>query len=102
MPKVTTINTIAVKPGHVDEFIALQSDFASAMASSHKGVIGGRLYRSADGSKVVLISQFESIEAQSTLMRSAEFQAHLAKLRTLVESSSPLGYEEAYTYGDFG
>jgi hypothetical protein len=51
---------------------------------------------------VVLVSQFEPIEAQTDIMRSAEFSAHLAKLRQLVEASSPAAYEEAYACGKFG
>jgi heme-degrading monooxygenase HmoA len=101
MAKVTTINTLVVKPGQIDAYIGMQSEFAAAMASGPTGLMGGRLYKGVDGSTVVLVSQFESIEAQSALMRSAEFSAHLAKLRELVESSSPAVYEEAYTYGKF-
>jgi len=101
MALVTLINTMAVKPDRMEEFIATQEAFATATCERHQGPRGGRMYRNRDGSTVVLISQFESIEDQMATLRSPEFQAHLAKLREMVDSSSPAPYEEAYTYGTF-
>ena len=101
MTKVTTINMLLVKPDQLDAFITRQRQFASAMADRQSGLIGGRMYRSLEGSQTVLISQFESLEAQGVIMRSAEFAEHLATLQEMVESSSPNLYGEAYTYGGF-
>jgi heme-degrading monooxygenase HmoA len=99
MTKVTAINTLAVKPGQIDEFISLQREFA--MSRSLPGLTGGRMYRNQEGTKVVLVSQFESAAAQAAIVGGAELQAHIGKLRKMVESSSPEIYEEAYTYGAF-
>ena len=101
MTTINLINTLVVKPGRMDEFIALQRDFATAMSGREKGPLGGRMYRNHDGSKAMLISQFRSSEDQAATTKSAEFQAHLAKLREMVDASSPEFYEEAYTYGTF-
>lgn len=101
MTTITVINPLAVKPGRIDEFIASQRAFANAMCSRHVGLLGGRMYRNEDGSKTVLISLFESRESQSVLMRSAEFQAYLARMREMVDSSAPEPFQEAYTYGAF-
>jgi quinol monooxygenase YgiN len=101
MNRVILINTLSVKPGRIDEFVATQQEFASAMRGRPNGLLGGRLYRSNDGNKAVLISQFESPEAQKAVLQSPEFQAHIARLREMVESASPSEYVEAYTYGDF-
>jgi quinol monooxygenase YgiN len=96
---VTMINTLRVKPGQIDAFISLQRAFVDAGCPA--GLIGGRMYRDLKGSKTVLVSQFESAAAQAAIMQSAEFQAHIARLRDMVDSSSPDLYTEAYTYGGF-
>ncbi|WP_234680661.1 antibiotic biosynthesis monooxygenase family protein [Bradyrhizobium monzae] len=101
MKAMTTINTLLVKPGRIEEFVAAQRSFAEAMANRPNGLIGGRMYRSIDGSKAVLISQFQSTDEQAAVFQSPEFAAHLAKLRDMVEASSPDAYQEAYTYGAF-
>lgn len=98
---ITLINTLLVRPGQMDEFIRLQRNFASANTERMSGLLGGRMYRSLKGSQAVLISQFESAEAQAAVFGSNEFQVHLAKMREMVESSSPDSYIEAYTYGQF-
>jgi heme-degrading monooxygenase HmoA len=99
MAIVTVINALGVKPERMDEFISSQKEFATSCRLT--GLIGGRMYRNREGTKAVLVSQFESVEAQEAIMGSAELRAHLAKLREMVESSSPDFYEEAYTYGAF-
>lgn len=101
MTMVTIINVLAVKPGRMDEFIALQRTFAVDRAGGRSGLVGGRMYRNKEDSQAVLISQFESAEAQSAILGSDAFKAHVAKLRDVVESSSPNLYEAAYTYGAF-
>jgi quinol monooxygenase YgiN len=99
MTKVTAINTLAIKLGRMEEFISMQRDFATTRCPP--GLVGGRMYRNREGTQAVLVSQFESAAAQATIMGSPELQAHLAKLRQMVESSSPDIYEVAYTYGEF-
>jgi heme-degrading monooxygenase HmoA len=101
MAMITLINTLLVKPEQMDEFIRLQKNFALAGTARMSGLLGGRMYRSLKGSRAVLISQFESAEAQAAVFGATEFQAHLAKMREMVESSSPESYAEAYTYGQF-
>jgi hypothetical protein len=85
----------------IDEFIDAQRNFATAIAAAPTGPIGGRMYRSLAGLKTVLVSQFESLGAQSATMQSAEFTTHLEKMRAMVQSASPDLYEEAYTFGQF-
>jgi len=101
MTIVTLINTLAVKPGRIDEFISVQEQFATAMSDHQPGLVGGRMYRNLEGSRAVLVSQFESTEAQLATTGNAEFKAHLAKIREMVDSSNPDSYEVAYTYGTF-
>jgi hypothetical protein len=98
MKPVTVINRIHVKPGKMDEFIETQRKFAAMLPS--EWLIGGRMYRSIDGLSAVLVSTFRSKEDQDKVFGRADFKEHLQRLQPLVESSSPMLYEEAYTTGD--
>ena len=99
MKPVTVINRISVKPGRMDEFIEAQQKFSPGLLS--RGLVGGRMYRSVDGQSAVLVSTFESKEAQEQILQSSGFKEHLKRLQTLVESSNPTVFEEAYSTGAF-
>ena len=99
MKPVVVINHLALKPGRMDAFVEAQRAFAASLPPC--GLVGGRMYKSADGLSAVLVSVFESKEAQEGVLERADFKAHLARLRPLVESSSPVLFEEAYTTGRF-
>jgi len=99
MTPVTVINRINVKPGMMDELISAQRQFAATLPSSL--LVGGRMYRSSDGQSAVLVSTFPSKDAQAEMFARGDFKQHLQRLQPLVESSSPVVYEEAYTTGDF-
>lgn len=101
MKPVTVINRLVIKPGKIDEFVETQRAFANALSDKPCGLLGGRMYRSVDGTSAVLVSQFASAAAQEEIRQSDAFKQHVAKLQSLIESSSPSPYEEAYTTGDF-
>ena len=100
MKAVTVINFFSIRPGKIDEFIELQRNFAGG-STRPNGLLGGRMYRSMDEKSAVLVSQFESKDAQQKILQSDAFKQHISSLRALVESSSPSLYEEAYTTGNF-
>jgi quinol monooxygenase YgiN len=99
MKPVVVINRLMVKPGKMDEFIEAQRRYAAALPPS--GLIGGRMYRSIDGQCATLVSVFESTRAVEEVREREDFKAHIQRLQPLLESSSPILYEEAYTTGDF-
>lgn len=99
MKPVTVINHLSIKPGKMDEFIEAQRRFAAALPPC--GLVGGRMYRSVDGQSAVLVSTFQSKDAQEKILQRADFKEHLRNPQPFVESSSPTSYEEAYTAGDF-
>ncbi len=101
MKPLTVINRLAIKPGKMDEFIDAQRRFAAALAETPCGLLGGRMYRSADGTSAVLVSQFASQGAFDEIRGREAFKEHLRRLEPLIESSSPALYEEAYTTGGF-
>ena len=99
MKPVTVINRLAINPGKMEEFIDTPPKYAAVLPP--RGLIGGRMYRSADGQSAVLVSTFESKSAQEAILQRPDFKEHLKRLQPLVESSNPNLYEEAYTTGDF-
>jgi quinol monooxygenase YgiN len=100
MNPITLINHFRIKPGRLDEFVETQRRFATRLTDGPStGLIGGRLYRGADDHSALLVSQFESMEALESLRQNEEFKQHLKILEPLVESASPLRYEEAYSTG---
>jgi len=99
MKTVTVINRLSIKPGKMDEFIDAQQKFAAALPPC--GLVGGRMYRSLDGQSAVLVSTFESKDAQEQILQRPDFKEHLKRLQPLVESSNPALFEEAYTTGAF-
>ena len=101
MQSVIVINRLVIKPGKMDEFIDAQQGFAAALMGTPNGLIGGRMYRSLDGKSAVLVSEFESTQAQEQIRQQDTFKAHLKRLALLVESSSPAVYEVAYSTGNF-
>lgn len=101
MKPVTVINPFIIKPGRMEEFIEAQRNFATRLKKTPCGLIGGRLYRGTDGKSAVLVSQFESEQAQEEIRQSEDFKQHISQLREMIESVSPALYEEAYTTGDF-
>jgi quinol monooxygenase YgiN len=101
MSPVTIVNFFEIEPDKLDAFITLQQAYAASLCDKPTGLIGGRLYRGRDGRSAVLISQFDSQEAQTRIRESDAFQQHIAKLRALIVSTSPKLYDEAYTAGGF-
>ena len=101
MPPVTIINTFSIKPGKIEDFVTAQQSFAVEVRKNPCGLVGGRLYRSADGASAVLISQFESQAAFEGIRQREDFKQHLQRLAAIVNSASPAAFEEAYTTGNF-
>ncbi len=100
MKPVTQINFLSIKPEKIDEFFETDRSYI-ASATLPKGLIGSRLYRSLDGRSAVRVSHYESVEAHKEIHQSEALRQQIARLRPLVESSSPALCEEVYTTGDF-
>jgi len=101
MKPVTTINTLAVKPGKIEEFVRIHEKFSHSFSNRCEGLIGGRLYRGKDGKTVTLISEFESEQAQQRIRNHPEVLENIRQLAVLTESSSPSLNETAHSYGSF-
>ena len=101
MKPTTVINRLVIKPGKIDEFIEVQRNYAASLMKTPAGLIASRLYRGIDGKTVVIVSQFESLEAFEKIRQQDSFTQNVSRLQALVESSSPGAYEEAFTTGGF-
>ena len=99
MKPITQINVIAIKPGKTNEFIEAQRNYIASVALP-PGLIGFRMYKSMDGTSVVLVSQYESAKALEEVQQRAVLQQHIEKIRPLVESSGPILCEEFYAAGN--
>jgi heme-degrading monooxygenase HmoA len=95
-----SINVFTPKAGKLDEFLNIQVDGLPILRKGFPASRGGRLYRSEDGSKAVLLSVFDSAEAAHQFSTSDAFVAHRAKLSPLLERSEPTRYELVYEAGD--
>jgi|SRR5579862_4850534 len=100
MTSVTQILFISIKPGKLEEFLEADRKFI-ASATLPKGLLGSRLYRSADGKSAVRVVQYESVEAHQEYQRDPALQQQVALLRDFVESATASPYEEVRTTGDF-
>jgi hypothetical protein len=99
MKPVTIINRLTGKPGKMDAFIDAQRKFAADLPAG--SLLGGRMYRGVDGQTAVLVSTFPSKTMQEQMLQSPAFREHVQHLQSMIDGSSPLVYEEAYTTGDF-
>jgi hypothetical protein len=99
MKPVTVINRLTVKPGKMDEFIDAQRKFAAGLPPG--SLVGGRMYRAVDGQTAVLVSTFPSKSMQEDMLKSPAFREHVQHLQSMIDGSTPVVYEEAYTTGDF-
>jgi quinol monooxygenase YgiN len=100
MAPVTQILFLSVKPGKIEEFLEADRKFI-ASATLPKGLVGSRLYRSADGKSAVRVVQYESVEAHQAYQQHEALQQQVALLRDFVESATANLYEEVRTTGDF-
>src|SRR5262245_24807311 len=99
MTALISISVITPRPGRFDEFMDLQLAQLSRLRGKVPGVSGSRLFRSLDGRSVVMVSMFESAEAQKRFVDSPDLKDHLDNVRPLVEPGAPMLCETAYEFG---
>jgi quinol monooxygenase YgiN len=99
MKPVTVINVLTIKDGKMDEFLEIHESFSSGFGRTCAGLTGGRMYRSLDGRTAILISEFESVEAQEKVRNLPEVKENVRQLQPLVEEPKLNIFETAYAYG---
>lgn len=93
---VTVINVFFPKPERFEEFVRTQQGALPGFRGKVAGLRGGHFYRSRDGKSAVLVSVFESEQAQQAFMRSDLFHAHRDRLAPLLERVEPALYDLVY------
>jgi heme-degrading monooxygenase HmoA len=100
MKPVIQINFLSIKPGKMEEFIESQKSYAATAKSLSMGVLGSRMYRSQDGSAVVRVTKYESIEAHKNVHQDDALKQHMKSMMPLVESTNSAVYEEVLAVGE--
>ncbi|HYO83052.1 MAG TPA: antibiotic biosynthesis monooxygenase family protein [Bryobacteraceae bacterium] len=94
---IIVINTFTLRDGMQDEFVRMQAEFGSRrLAGAVPGFRASRMYRSVDGSRATLISEFDSVESHKALLASPHFEEHREKLRPYIVRAEPAYYQLAY------
>lgn len=88
---VVFINIFTVKPGRMEEFVALQKANLENSRGKVPGWRGSRLHRSLDGNRAIMVSTFDSIADHQRVHTTERFAEHVAKIRELIDGAEP-GY----------
>lgn len=88
-PPVVLINVFTVKPGRLDEFIAVQTAALERFRGQVPGWLGSRLHRALEGDMAVMMSTFDSVDSHRRWHETPDFAAHLSRVRDLVERAEP-------------
>lgn len=99
---VVWINVFTVKPGKLDEFVAIQTEELRTFARTGRvpGWLGSRLHRSVDGNKATMITVYESIEAHKSWLEKADFSDHVSKIGHLIENAEGEYYTVVENFGE--
>jgi quinol monooxygenase YgiN len=93
------ISLIRIKPGHFEEFMALQVAHLERIRGTVPGVRGGRMFKSTEKNTIVLVSAFETAADAERFRSDPRFQEHVARTGALIESNEALPVELAYAVG---
>jgi NAD(P)H-dependent FMN reductase/heme-degrading monooxygenase HmoA len=83
----TMINTFTPKDGETDKLLKLQLEEVEKLreTAAETGWLGNEVYRSKDGTRMVIVTRFQSEDAKEKWAASSEFAAHLERIGPLVE-----------------
>ncbi len=96
---VLSISVIRIKPGHFEEFMALQTAHLERIRGTVPGVRGGRMFKSAEKNTVLMVSAFDTAADGDRFRQDPRFRDHLARAGALIESNEALPVELAYAIG---
>ena len=82
------ISIFTPKPGRLDDFLAAQLAGLPRLGAI-RGLNQSRTFRAENGSRAVLMSGFDSLEAFRDFQNGAPFQAERARLLPLLEKAEP-------------
>lgn len=83
---IVWINIFTVKPGKLDELIAIQSEELRKFQQKQiPGWMSSRLYRSKEENKAIMVTTLESIQAHQNWLQREDFAEHRKKLEPYIE-----------------
>ena len=98
--EIVTVSHVVPKSGRTDEFIGIQTGFQKSVAGRIEGLLGGRLLYAEDGRSLVIMSRFKSREDLANWTRSDLFADHMARVKPLLETTSPQLFSALWRSGD--
>lgn len=98
---VVWVNAFQVNPGKLDEFMRIQSEELRSFAEQDtvNGALGSRLLRASHQDRAIAIALFESVEANQSWLKQADFSAHYDKIKDLIEGAEGDYYTVEAAYG---
>ncbi len=90
---VVFINKFILKPGIIDEFVALQKVNLERSRGNVPGWRGSRLHRATDGRTAMMISTFDTIAYHKRVHHTEGFAEHTRELAPLIETVEPGYYQ---------
>ncbi|HEV7253099.1 MAG TPA: antibiotic biosynthesis monooxygenase [Mesorhizobium sp.] len=96
------INTFHAKPGRSNELLDLQIKAARELGPAAQGLgwRGNRIHRALGSEAIIIVTVFESAEAQQQWARSQAFADHRAELEPLVERVQSVACELVASSGE--
>jgi heme-degrading monooxygenase HmoA len=82
--RLFNVSVFTPQPGRLDEFLAMQLDAVSRLGEV-PGLRESRLFGAEDGSRAIIMAEFDNIASLEAFRDSSAFQAERAKLRELLQ-----------------
>ena len=86
---------VNIKPGKMDEAIAIFRDYLAPTIHGTKGLQSGRMLVDREGNKIMAVSFWDSESDEASLQSSDAYKEQVAKLATMFD-----GPPEAEVYGE--
>lgn len=97
---ITLLNVFTAVAGGLDELTAFQLSEMRALSaeSAEHGWLGNEVYRSDDGTSLVVLTRFSSVEAKESWAGTERFARHVADLEPYVTeiTSTPVTFVAAH------
>ena len=95
-PVWTLLNTVETEPGKQAAVVACLSAFTEDFARTLPGFVGTAVHASRDGTRVVNYVQWRSEADLRAMLGTAQATAHMAEVRALARSVTPVFYDVVY------
>ncbi len=95
---ITEINLVRVEPANQRTLLQAMKRAAGELTVKESGFIGLGLHRSLDGSRLVMYSQWQSLETYQAAQSNSSYEKLFARYGDLVIEDKPRTYDVIYTH----